>query len=199
MQGRLNPTVLDLIVAIVAGIAGAYTKSYKEILQSMAGVAIAVALVPPLSVAGIGLGRLDLAFFFHAFLLFFTNLIGIVLAATLTFRVLGFSPAVKNKKSLGIFTGLLAVIMVPLFIAFQGITERSQFEKNWKLERFMVNDKYLIVEQAQLHTINNTKVLTVDLLAREPLNRWDLSEFKRKVKRNFSEDLVIRTDITYIP
>ena len=48
-----------------------------EVITSMAGVAIAVALVPPLSVAGIGLGRFDLAFFFHAFLLFFTNLIGI--------------------------------------------------------------------------------------------------------------------------
>ncbi len=199
MQGRLNPTVLDLIVAIVAGIAGAYTKSHKEILQSMAGVAIAVALVPPLSVAGIGLGRFDLAFFFHAFLLFFTNLIGIVLAATFTFRVLGFSPAVKNKKSLSIFTGLLAVILIPLFIAFQGIVDRSQFEKGWQVERFMVNGKYLIVEKADLHTINNTKVLTVDILAREPLDRWDLNEFKRKVNRNFSEHLVIRANVTYIP
>ena len=63
MQGRLNPTVLDLLVAIAAGVAGAYTKSFKEILQSLAGVAIAVALVPPLAVAGIGLGRLDPSFF----------------------------------------------------------------------------------------------------------------------------------------
>ena len=73
MQGRLNPTVLDLIVAIAAGIAGAYTKSFKEILQSLAGVAIAVALVPPLAVAGVGLGRFDPSFFGHAFLLFLTT------------------------------------------------------------------------------------------------------------------------------
>ncbi len=58
MKGRLNPTVLDLLVAVFAGIAGAYTKSFKEILQSLVGVAIAVALVPPLATAGIGIGRL---------------------------------------------------------------------------------------------------------------------------------------------
>ena len=52
----MSPTVLDLMVAIVSGIAGAYTKSYKEILQSLAGVAIAVALVPPLAVAGYRVG-----------------------------------------------------------------------------------------------------------------------------------------------
>ena len=63
MQARLNPSLLDLAVAIIAGIAGAYTKSFKEILQSLAGVAIAVALVPPLAVAGIGLGRMDMFIF----------------------------------------------------------------------------------------------------------------------------------------
>ncbi len=66
MLARLNPTVLDLAVAIIAGVAGAYTKSYKEILQSLAGVAIAVALVPPLATAGIGLGRFAMVFFSQA-------------------------------------------------------------------------------------------------------------------------------------
>lgn len=63
MLARLDPTLLDLGVAIVAGIAGVYTKAYIEILQSLAGVAIVVALVPPLAVAGIGIGRLDISFF----------------------------------------------------------------------------------------------------------------------------------------
>ena len=96
MLGRLSPSLLDLGVAIFAGIAGAYTKSYKEILQSLAGVAIAVALVPPLAVAGIGLGRGDPYFFGQAFLLFSTNLVGIIVFAALTFRVLGYSAAIKG-------------------------------------------------------------------------------------------------------
>ena len=66
----------------------------RQILQSLAGVAIAVALVPPLAVAGIGLGRGDPYFFGQAFLLFSTNLVGIIVFAALTYRVLGYSAAI---------------------------------------------------------------------------------------------------------
>ncbi|NNK94997.1 MAG: DUF389 domain-containing protein, partial [Desulfobacterales bacterium] len=182
-----------------AGIAGAYTKSFREILQSLAGVAIAVALVPPLAVAGIGLGRFDISFFFQAFLLFSTNLIGIVLAATFTFRVLGFSPAIRDKRSIGVVSVFLLAIFIPLYLAFQGIIDRSEFERSWQHERFLVNGKYLIVDQAQLHRFNQVNVLTVNILVREQLSRRDLNEFKRKIKRNFSDDIVIRAKFTYIP
>ena len=199
MQGRLSPSILDLIVAIVAGIAGAYTKSYKEILQSLAGVAIAVALVPPLAVAGIGLGRFDIVFFANAFLLFATNLIGIVLAAIITFRVLGYSAAVRDKRSLSIAFGFLLLISIPLSLSFMGITERSRFEESWKHERFLVNGKYLIVKDADIFSYQKRKIMIVDLHVREPLTRMDLNEFKQKVQQNFSEDLLIRTRIVYIP
>jgi uncharacterized hydrophobic protein (TIGR00271 family) len=199
MKGRLNPTVLDLVVAIVAGIAGAYTKSFKEILQSLAGVAIAVALVPPLAVAGIGLGRFDLAFFSQSFLLFSTNFIGIILAATFTFRVLGFSPVVRDKRSVVIVSLFFILICVPLTMAFHRIIEDARFEQSWEHERFLVNGKYLIVEDAELQSFGENDVLLVEILAREQLNRADLNEFKRKVKRNFADDLVIRAKIVYIP
>lgn len=118
MSARLSPSLLDLAVAIVSGIAGAYSKSYKEIIQSLAGVAIAVALVPPLAVAGIGLGRLEMNFFLQAFLLFSTNLIGITLAATVTFRLLGYSPIVYAKRGLGIVVVLFLIIAVPLYASY---------------------------------------------------------------------------------
>lgn len=199
MQGRLHPSTLDLLVAFAAGVAGAYTKSYKEILQSLAGVAIAVALVPPLAVAGIGLGRLDLVFFQQAFLLFATNLVGIILAATLSFRVLGFSPVVRDKLGMIVVLVFFAIISTPLFMAFQSIVEKSQFEQGWKDERFLVNEKYLIVNSATLHKFKERDVLTVEVYAREPLNRMDLTIFRRKIQRNFTDDLVIRANVIYIP
>ena len=45
----------DTDEAVVSGIAGAYANAKEEIAKSLAGVAIAVALVPPLAVSGIGL------------------------------------------------------------------------------------------------------------------------------------------------
>jgi uncharacterized hydrophobic protein (TIGR00271 family) len=57
IASRINPTILDLGVAIVSGFAAAYSKSFKEIYQSLAGVAVAVALVPPLAVSGTGISH----------------------------------------------------------------------------------------------------------------------------------------------
>ncbi|MFC1630515.1 MAG: TIGR00341 family protein [Arenicellales bacterium] len=199
MLARVNPTLLDLGVAIFAGIAGAYTKAYKEILQSLAGVAIAVALVPPLAVAGIGIGRLDISFFSQAFLLFSTNLVGILLAATFTFRILGYSPAVHDKTSMRLVILTLILIAVPLYFSYDDIVERLEMEKYWQNERFLVNGKYIIVQQAHLAKRQDKNVMTMDILAREQLNRDDLTRLRKKIERNISRELIVRARILYIP
>lgn len=199
MMARLNPTLLDLGVAIFAGIAGAYTKAYKEILQSLAGVAIAVALVPPLAVAGIGIGRLDLNFFAQAFLLFSTNLVGILLAATFTFRVLGYSPAVHGKTSMRVVILAMVLIAVPLYLSYDDIVDKLVMEKYLQNERFLINGKYIIVQKANLVSHENKDVMTMDILAREQLSREDLTDLKKKIETNISKKLIIRSRIIYIP
>lgn len=126
MQSRLSPTLLDLSVAVISGIAGAYAHAKEEIAKSLAGVAIAVALVPPLSVAGIGLGWGDWSMARGALLLFTTNLVGISLAASATFLVLGFAPFKLARKGLAISLLLLAVITVPLYMAFADLVEQGR-------------------------------------------------------------------------
>jgi uncharacterized hydrophobic protein (TIGR00271 family) len=140
MSGRLSPTILDLYVAIVSGAAAAYAKSNEKILGSLAGVAIAVALVPPIAVAGIGLGWGDWSMFSTAFLLFITNLVGIVLAAAFVFAMLGFSPLHLAKK--GILTWLLIVsfVAVPLYSSFSKMEEDIQIQKTLANLAFNVGD-----------------------------------------------------------
>ncbi len=198
MEARLNPSLLDLGVAILAGVAAALAKSYKEILQSLAGVAIAVALVPPLAVAGIGLGRADFVFFSQAFLLFLTNLVGIAVAAALTFRILGYSPVVQNKRGLAVITVLLALVSVPLYFSYQAIVKKQIVERSWKKERFLVHGKYLIVQKANLIKQKKQIVLYVDVLAREPLTRDDLAVFKERIQTNFEETTIVRAKVSYI-
>jgi uncharacterized hydrophobic protein (TIGR00271 family) len=199
MQARLNPTLLDLAVAIISGIAAACSKSFKEIISSLAGVAIAVALVPPLTVAGIGLGRLDFHFFSQAFLLFSTNLVGIIVAATITFRVLGFSAAVKSKRSLMVVFIFLILISIPLYFSYFRMVEDRVFEKSWQHERFLVNEKYLIVQKAAVSHRGDKELIIMDILARESLTREDLNAFKKKLQTNFNKKLIIRVNMTYIP
>ncbi len=199
MLARLNPTLLDLAVAIISGIAAAYSKSFREIIQSLAGVAIAVALVPPLAVAGIGIGRLDFYFFYQAFLLFSTNLIGIIIAATFTFRVLGYSAVVRSKRSLVVVFVFLVLISVPLYLSFSRIVEDRIFEQSLRKERFLVNEKYLIIIRASIIWHGDKPIILMDILAREPLTREDLNAFKDKIQTNFNKKLIIRLKTFYIP
>jgi uncharacterized hydrophobic protein (TIGR00271 family) len=199
MLARLNPTLLDLAVAIISGIAAAYSKSFREIIQSLAGVAIAVALVPPLAVAGIGIGRMDFYFFFQAFLLFSTNLVGIIIAATFTFRVLGFSAVVRSKASLVVVFVFLALISIPLYLSFSRIVEDRVFEHSLRQERFLVNEKYLIIIRASIIWRGDKRIVLMDVLAREPLTRKDLNAFKKKIQTNFNKKLIIRLKTFYIP
>jgi uncharacterized hydrophobic protein (TIGR00271 family) len=129
MAGRLSPTILDLFVAIVSGMAAAYAKSNEKILGSLAGVAIAVALVPPIAVAGIGLGWGEWHMFSSAFLLFLTNLVGIVLAAALTFVVLGFSPIHIARKGVTIWLVIALAVSVPLYSSFLKMQTNARIQE----------------------------------------------------------------------
>jgi uncharacterized hydrophobic protein (TIGR00271 family) len=199
MLARLNPTLLDLAVAIISGIAAACSKSFKEIIQSLAGVAIAVALVPPLAVAGIGIGRLDFYFFYQAFLLFSTNLVGIIISATFTFRVLGFSAVVRSKRSLVIVFAFLVLIAIPLYLSYSRIVEDRIFEQSLRRERFLVNQKYIIIVKASIIWRGDNRIILMDVLARQPLTRKDLNAFKKKIQANFNKKLIIRLNTYYIP
>lgn len=53
ITSRTSPTVVDLMTAVLAGAAGGYILSRRSISDSLPGVAIAVALVPPLTVTGL--------------------------------------------------------------------------------------------------------------------------------------------------
>jgi uncharacterized hydrophobic protein (TIGR00271 family) len=199
MLARMNPTLLDLGVAIISGIAAAYSKSFKEIIQSLAGVAIAVALVPPLAVAGIGIGRMDFYFFYQAFLLFSTNLVGIIIAATYTFRILGYSAAVRSRGSIGVVFIFLVLISIPLYLTYFRIVEDRVFEQSWQKERFLVNEKYLIIRKASIFWRGDKRIILMEILAREPLTREDLTAFKKKIQANFNKKLIIRIKTFYIP
>jgi uncharacterized hydrophobic protein (TIGR00271 family) len=50
---RISPTIVDLAIAVAAGAAGAYALSRRDVSDSLPGVAVAIALVPPLTVVGL--------------------------------------------------------------------------------------------------------------------------------------------------
>jgi uncharacterized hydrophobic protein (TIGR00271 family) len=91
ITSRTSPSLLDLAIAIAAGAAGAYGVSRAESSDALPGVAVAIALVPPLAVIGITLHAGDFQQTVGALLLFLTNLFSIVLMAGIVFIAVGYS------------------------------------------------------------------------------------------------------------
>ena len=88
---RTRPTTLDLAIAVFSGLVGAVVMVARgsRLSAAIPGVAIAVALIPPLAVAGFGLGigRADLIR--GSLLLYGANLAGIVLSGMAVFLLIG--------------------------------------------------------------------------------------------------------------
>lgn len=99
ITSRVAPRMIDLIIALAAGTAGAFAISRKEISDSIPGVAISIALVPPLCVVGISLAAGEWEEALGALLLFLTNFLSILLAGGLVFAILGLGAASTGKLS----------------------------------------------------------------------------------------------------
>lgn len=95
ITSRTNPGLLDFIIALAAGAAGAFAIGRQEIADSLAGVAIAISLVPPLCVVGITLFHGGFSEAGGAFLLFLTNFIAILIAGTVMFGLMGLPKTVR--------------------------------------------------------------------------------------------------------
>jgi len=80
MLARTHPNLIDLMVALAGGAAGAYASVSPRLSTALVGVAIATALVPPLATAGIFVSHGELRLASGAFVLAFTNMVAIQFA-----------------------------------------------------------------------------------------------------------------------
>lgn len=94
---RTKPDVLYFIVAILSGLVGSYAYVRPELSERIIGIAISAAIVPPLSVVGLSLAKMDMKLITSSSLLFVINLIGICLGSIIMFIILGFG---KEKEKI---------------------------------------------------------------------------------------------------
>jgi uncharacterized hydrophobic protein (TIGR00271 family) len=109
---RTSPNLMDLLIAMFSGFAGTLAIcSSQGGLTILPGVAIAVAVMPPLATIGYGISTHQWGIARGSFLLFFTNLMAIVISANVVFFFMGFRP---RRKPLGAGRHLLFRYRVPL-------------------------------------------------------------------------------------
>ncbi len=190
---RLSPTILDLGIAIISGIAGAYASARSEVAKSLAGVAIAVALVPPLAVSGIGIGWMDLDVFWGAFLLFMTNLVGIILAASATFLFMGFSPFHLAKKGILLSLAFVVLVSMPLVLAFDKMVEEQGVVyalEGWETEGVEVKD-------VKIRT-GDPMYVSVKLLSDTPLKGEQISEVKQRIETRLGQNIRLEATVAVV-
>lgn len=132
IAGRTQPTLFDLLVALLSAIAGAYAL-IRGRGGTVVGVAIAIALMPPLVVVGFGIATWNWTVFAGSLLLFLTNAVTIALTAALVARVYGFGSHLSPHHTgwqLMLFVVALGLLSVPLGsalkqIAFEAVAQRQ--------------------------------------------------------------------------
>ena len=118
---RTNPTLIDLVIALAAGAAGAFANTRRRIADALPGVAIAVALVPPLSVVGIGLALRNGSLAFGASILFITNLTGIIFSGVVILLLQSYGSIKRAKQGLIFSLTMLLILGLPLGWSLKGL------------------------------------------------------------------------------
>ena len=126
---RSQPTLLDLGIAIAAGGISGYAKVQPRISSTLAGTAIAVALMPPVCVIGLGLAQWELTTLsWGATLLYLTNLVGITLSCMLAFLLTGYAPIKQARRPLSLVSICTAVLVVPLALSLVQLVRQNRLE-----------------------------------------------------------------------
>ena len=160
VMARTAPSLLDLGIALVAGVIAVYARLRSEAVSSMAGTAIAVALVPPVCVLGLLLSAGEWDHARGAGLLYLTNLFGILSGclAMLAKWGPGFRHYARRSRLSVVSLGLTALLVVPLSGGFIDLV-RSAREQVLKreitetIERLLVRETVTVGQNARLDSL----------------------------------------------
>lgn len=85
---RTQPTLLSITIAIVSGFAVAYSLVKPKLSATLPGIAVAVALIPPLATIGIGLAQFNWTVVAGSTIFLLVNVVGIIFASMITFSLM---------------------------------------------------------------------------------------------------------------
>jgi len=125
---RTEPTLLDLAIATLSGVAGAFATVWQRGATAI-GVAIATALMPPLATVGYGLAVGNPSFMGGALLLFLTNLAAISFSFALIARLSGAARPLASvsldPRFVAVGIALFLVLATPLALTLYRVTREA--------------------------------------------------------------------------
>ncbi|MEN9218186.1 MAG: DUF389 domain-containing protein [Gloeomargarita sp. DG_2_bins_126] len=194
---RSTPNLLDLGIAVAAGGVCGYALVEPKVSATLAGTAIAVALMPPVCVVGLGLSHSSWGLSWGAFLLFLTNLLGIALACMVAFVLAGYAPWTKARGVLAVATVLTSVLLVPLGISFLELTRQNRLEANLRhalLSRTITFQRVELI-RARTDWYTNPPQTRLTVRAQKPITPRQVKLLEEFLERQMGQKFVLIFDV----
>jgi uncharacterized hydrophobic protein (TIGR00271 family) len=197
---RSEPNLLDLGIAVAAGGISGYAKVEPKIAGSLAGTAIAVALMPPVCVVGLGLAKADWGLSTGASLLYFTNLLGITLSCMLTFLLAGYAHLRHARKALSWAAVLTMLLIIPLGISFTRLVRQAQLRSS--LEQALLNRtvtfQRLELIKTDVNWLLKTPVVRLNVRAKEPVTPRQVQLLEAFISREMGQPFTLIFEVAQI-
>ncbi len=197
---RTQPQLYELFIALASGFIGAFVISYPRLGEAMAGVAVAAALVPPLSTVGLLIADKDLAGAGGAMLLYVSNLIAITVAATVLFFLMRFTgPSTEEaqavqKSNIRWSLIFLGVILIPL-ILITSDTVRAQ--RQHRLVEQVVTAKVDNIDLLSIDSVQEGGVIVIEVTMRSPQNiyTYQVEELTNILSEELGESVLLKISV----
>jgi uncharacterized hydrophobic protein (TIGR00271 family) len=194
---RSKPNLLDLGIALAAGSVSGFATVRPSISATIAGTAIAVALMPPICVIGIaiaaGQGHLALG----AFLLYATNLFGITLACMIVFRLAGH---VKSADRTAFITAavLTAILAVPLGAGLVELLRYDRLESalSTALRTQTVTFRHVELIQMRVDWLKSPPVATLTVRSTQAISPAQVSDLEQFARERTGQKFTLVFEVT---
>jgi uncharacterized membrane protein len=147
IYARTAPNLMDLMIALGGGAAGAYSMISPRLSVAFVGVAIATALVPPLASSALCLARGEYSLAFGALLLAFTNIVGIQVAGSIAMWLAGLRKTAQQFSGSAFKRNLLSVAVLSTLAVVLGYELREVISK----EAYKTSVRKILDEGASIH------------------------------------------------
>ena len=192
---RTQPTIMDLMIALAGGAAGAFASVSPRLSVAVVGVAVATALVPPLVASGILFAHMEWRNAANAFILAATNIIAIQVSSSLVLWVAGFrrgsdievkSNVIEFIKRNAISLIFLLILTIYLSLNFMHMLRQQLYETSIKTEvETLLNKNNNIVDTIQFEKHNDFTLIRIVVRGDTPPNAVEVG----KLNDSLADDL----------
>ena len=198
---RMSPTLADLLIAVAAGAASAYSLIKNQLDTGLVGVMVAAALVPVMSTIGIGISIGHQNMILGASLLLIGNFLGLLLSNMIVLYFEGIRPQIWYKfkakkiikKSLTFI--ILAIILFSIPLGMMTVYQFSE-EKPVEIVANTIENQLQGKGKFEVMNIDISKdLITIYMLAEKEIQKEHLESIKNEIEVKLGNDFLMNFNI----